>query len=129
MSKGIVSGVREDKEMILYQITAPISPRSSGGPVLNDNGRVIGAATFYVEDAQNLNFAVLSQYIAVLLSGSNAISLRSYLSGTENDAVQQGKNQPAEPNAVRRGTSLISVRSGVQVFRGPLTQYHDPAWR
>ncbi len=71
ISDGILSGIREitsDKKML--QITAPISPGSSGGPVFNNNGEVIGIATFLIEGAQNLNFAIPVDLIKDKISGS-----------------------------------------------------------
>mgnify|MGYP001587564364 FL=1 len=57
-SEGIVSGIREIKSGVkLIQVTAPISPGSSGGPVINRKGKVIGITTFLAEGGQNLNFA------------------------------------------------------------------------
>jgi hypothetical protein len=44
------------------QMSAPISPGSSGGPVLNPQGQVIGISTMYRTDGQNLNFAVPIKY-------------------------------------------------------------------
>jgi len=64
ISTGIVSGIRKkDKDFLVYQITAPISPGSSGGPILNNDGQVLGLASFYMGGGQNLNFAVPSVYI------------------------------------------------------------------
>ncbi len=58
VSKGIISGIRKAEGIKFIQITAPISPGSSGGPVLNLSGRVIGVATAYLDLGQNLNFAM-----------------------------------------------------------------------
>lgn len=55
-SKGIVSAIR--KEQGLIQIDAPISPGSSGGPVVNQRGEVVGVAESSMVEGQNLNFAV-----------------------------------------------------------------------
>jgi S1-C subfamily serine protease len=57
-SQGIVSGYRTVGDLSLMQLTAPISPGSSGGPVLDATGRVIGVAIGTFAEGQNLNFAV-----------------------------------------------------------------------
>jgi S1-C subfamily serine protease len=59
ISEGIVSAWRKlpQKGKVL-QISAPVSPGSSGGPVMNMNGEVVGIATFQMVNGQNLNFAV-----------------------------------------------------------------------
>ena len=54
-SQGIISAFRGTDYI---QITAPISPGSSGGPVINRFGEVIGIATLFHKEGQNLNFAV-----------------------------------------------------------------------
>jgi len=67
VSDGIISAIREVPGYgKLIQITAPISPGSSGSPVLNMKGEVIGIATFQIVEGQNLNFAIPSERIASL---------------------------------------------------------------
>lgn len=67
LSTGVVSGIRQKGNTKVYQITAPISRGSSGGPILNDKGEVIGLASFFAQGGQNLNFAIPASYIAQLL--------------------------------------------------------------
>ena len=67
VSDGIVSAIRDIPDYgRIIQITAPISPGSSGSPVLNMQGEVIGIATFQLVEGQNLNFAIPSERIANL---------------------------------------------------------------
>lgn len=59
VSDGIVSQVRDIPTFgKMLQITAPISKGSSGSPVLNMKGEVIGVATFQIIEGQNINFAI-----------------------------------------------------------------------
>jgi len=59
VSDGIVSALRNIPHFgDTIQLTAPISPGSSGSPVINEVGDVIGVATFQLIKGQNLNFAI-----------------------------------------------------------------------
>ncbi len=70
VSNGIVSAVREIPGYgKIIQITAPISPGSSGSPVVNMRGQVIGVATLQAAEGQSLNFAVPSERISQLKTG------------------------------------------------------------
>lgn len=60
-STGIVSGIRT--EAGLFQIDAPISHGSSGGPVVNRHGEAVGLAVSSLIGGQNLNFAVPIQFL------------------------------------------------------------------
>ena len=69
VSSGIISAVRPGSSIKLIQITAPVSPGSSGGPLLNEYGEVIGITTiasFFM--AQNLNFAIPINYLKKVIS-------------------------------------------------------------
>jgi S1-C subfamily serine protease len=60
VSNGIVSGIRtgEKQEGKLLQITAPISHGSSGGPLFNMSGEVVGINALFLESGESLNFAI-----------------------------------------------------------------------
>lgn len=67
MSDGIVSAEREIEGAPRIQITAAVSPGSSGGPVTDECGRVIGVAYMKVRDAEALNFAIPTRFVQTLL--------------------------------------------------------------
>ena len=70
VSDGIVSAVREIPAFgNIIQITAPISSGSSGSPVVNMKGEVIGVASFQMVEGQNLNFAIPGERVAKLTPG------------------------------------------------------------
>lgn len=71
-TEGIVSAVRDLSGGKLLQISAPISAGSSGGPVLNESGIVVGVAVASVTSGQNLNFAIPSRYLHDLLGRPHA---------------------------------------------------------
>jgi S1-C subfamily serine protease len=68
ISDGIVSANRTDGNGVdIIQITAPISHGSSGSPVVNARGEVLGIATMIFSGGQNLNFAVSACEITKVL--------------------------------------------------------------
>lgn len=68
VTDGIVSAVRQvPTEGLLLQISAPISEGSSGSPVINSSGAVVGVATFKIIGGESLNFAIPAQYAAEML--------------------------------------------------------------
>lgn len=72
VSEGIISAIRGDKDLKYFQITTPISPGSSGGPLFNKNGNVIGVTTATLKDSQNLNFAMPADLLLTLKSKEKA---------------------------------------------------------
>ncbi|MGH9905536.1 MAG: trypsin-like peptidase domain-containing protein [Pyrinomonadaceae bacterium] len=69
MSPGIVSaGLRNTQGRTLLQISAPISSGSSGGPVVDSRGQVVGVALGSLKEGQNLNFAVHASTVRIFLN-------------------------------------------------------------
>jgi tetratricopeptide (TPR) repeat protein len=86
VSTGIVSAVRDIPVFgKILQITAPISHGSSGSPVINTKGEVIGIATLTFTEGQNLNFAIPSDKIIALKEIAQT-PIFSELTADSNDA-------------------------------------------
>lgn len=64
VSDGIVSAIRSrDGNSKVLQVSAAISQGSSGSPVFNIRGEVVGIASEQIIQGQNLNFAIPSEMI------------------------------------------------------------------
>lgn len=101
LSVGIVSST-ESSGGLDFQISAPISPGNSGGPVFSEKGAVIGIATASRTSAQNLNFAQSAKRITALLSQGATVSQQPAVASSVVAAAQsqpRGALQPVErPN-------------------------------
>ena len=75
LSDGLISSLRKDKNDAIesIQISAPISPGSSGGGLFNTNGELLGVPTWLLRDSQNLNFAVPAEWINDVPARSEAL--------------------------------------------------------
>lgn len=69
VSDGIISGFRTMQDTDMIQFTAPTSPGSSGGALLNMQGQVIGICTAGINEGQNINLAVDYRTIRFFVEG------------------------------------------------------------
>jgi hypothetical protein len=65
VSDGLFSGIRLSDGIKVFQISVPVSPGSSGGPIATERGDVVGFVVSGIidESAQNLNFALPINYL------------------------------------------------------------------
>ena len=109
VSKGIVSGMRSwgEQAVNVLQTTAPISSGSSGGPLLNEKGEVIGVVTFEISMGQNLNFAVALNHLAPLLHGDQPKSIKEMM-----QICNDAEENPPQPDNTDP-TSIAGTYSGI----------------
>ena len=89
-----LSGLRDDARY--YQMSAPIQLGNSGGPVLNQAGRVSGVVTYKLNAArelkttgaisQNVNFALKNSVLRSFLDSNNVAYARSNAAATQTAA-------------------------------------------
>jgi len=97
LSDGILQGVEKiDPKMKLFQITAPTSAGSSGAPVFNKHGEVIGVATCSSKRIRNLTYAVPINLIKDKISAKNITALKD--AGLENYSLGLAEKFKKEGN-------------------------------
>lgn len=63
-TQGIVSNIEEEKNDIVYiQHDAALNPGNSGGPLINENGEIIGINTFVIQNGNNVGFSLPVNYL------------------------------------------------------------------
>jgi len=93
LSSGIVSAKRIWDGVQILQISAPISSGSSGGPVVNTAGQVIGVSTAGMDDGQNLNFAMPAKHVqAMLETGAEPVPIARFAAQNWAGAEQAARN-------------------------------------
>lgn len=59
ISEGIIASYRSDSHGDIVQVTAPISPGSSGSPLISEDGKVFAVTAFKRVDGENTNFGIV----------------------------------------------------------------------
>ena len=90
--RGIISGIREIENQSLIQIAIPIEPGNSGGPLMNDKGKVCGIINMKSAITENLGFAIPVNNLIKIKDTPNPVTMDNWLTiGKLNPAVWQIK--------------------------------------
>lgn len=133
VSNGIVSGIRAVKEEGKYlQVTAPISHGSSGGPLFNMSGEVVGITAAILEGGENLNFAIPINEAKRLLLNQSA-KLQSLPNEAPAPAPDPGNSESkhaslAELKACREQAELTFAKEepDPEIWRVTHTNHFNP---
>jgi len=115
LSEGLISGIRELGGATVYQMTAPISPGSSGGPIVDETGNVVGVTSFTVVKSQNLNFAIPSSDVIELLKHPSPTSLSKLPQSHNNAELVFGKGGLEIVKLTKTGSVIgLSIKNTTQ---------------
>jgi hypothetical protein len=96
VTTGVVSAIRRTNETSFLQVSAPISPGSSGGPVLNAFGEVVGLAHGILTEGQALNFATpASRIVRLMRDNAQGFTLEDFAAMTAKPPPPPTPTQPA----------------------------------
>jgi Trypsin-like peptidase domain len=134
VSTGVISAYRMADEVPgagsgyrLFQFTAPVSPGSSGGVLLDDRGRALGLIVASLVGGQNLNFAVPVENVVGL---GDAPPVRTFGSGASlrmpgEPARLQSERPVVTPGAPERSDALSPTKDREQILRTFKTMFID----
>jgi S1-C subfamily serine protease len=107
-----LSGIRDDTRY--FQMSAPIQLGNSGGPVLNQSGRVTGIVTSKLNAArelkatgdisQNVNFALKAAVLRTFLDSNNVTYAK-----LDGEKMDPSRAEPAKPAAVKGDPAKASL--------------------
>ncbi len=108
------------QELKILQISAPISQGSSGGPLFNQYGEVIGITTAIITAGQNINLAIPGNYLKPMVARGESISLADFAktTGGEGRTPDAGaridRQVPDHPVSVLDGCSRTEIADVVK---------------
>lgn len=109
------------QELTVLQISAPISQGSSGGPLFNLFGEVVGVTTAIITGGQNLNLAIPSNYVRPMVESPAQLSMQEFASKTRELAAHERRDDgpriqrlvPDHPLAIFQGCQADQIGEAV----------------
>ena len=93
-----VAAQRCKQELTVLQISAAISPGSSGGPLFNQFGEVVGVTTAIITAGQNINLAVPGNYLKPMVARQSAIPTDVFAKETKIGDERASGDERNNPN-------------------------------
>lgn len=104
-----------------YQISVPVQPGNSGGPVFDDNGDVVGVVCARHTGAENVSYAVKASYLQPLI---NQLPDASQILSSPNQLA--GQNLPTKVKQVKGFVCYIECSSRGETPRSANPKYGAP---
>jgi serine protease Do len=123
VSDGLISSIREvSPTLSVLQISAPISQGSSGGPLFDMYGDVIGVTQSIFTGGQNLNFAIPADYVRALVEARGAsLSLMEFATRTtpvaDGAAPRIARQVPQHDLSLVAGCPVASLAEAVALVQ------------
>ncbi|MBF0405585.1 MAG: trypsin-like peptidase domain-containing protein [Nitrospirae bacterium] len=113
LTTGNITALREDEKII--QISASVNPGNSGGPLVDENGKVIGIIVSKIRDAEGINFATQINVAKSLIENSE-IKLKS----TDSDNKTRYVKDISKTQDVVKGVDGVVKKQSSGFISNPL---------
>jgi hypothetical protein len=125
LSDGLISGLREEPDAKWIQTSCPVSQGSSGGPLLNESGAVVGITTWGIKGGQSLNFAAPASAIeATVKAGKGAATLGKPPTVTAKD-IEAGLGGAVEIVVKKKVVGTAVIPAFMQTMASVLTSKNE----
>ncbi len=105
---GVISGILEKKDIKTFQITAPLTQKNLGGPLINSKGKVVGLVTSVAGSHQNFNLAVALDQIKPYLEKSSVERFSEFRKRkAQSDSYFKEAREAFENKQYRKAIDLI----------------------
>jgi tetratricopeptide (TPR) repeat protein len=136
LTKGVISAHRGEGEGLSYQISAAISPGSSGSPVFDVDGNVVAVAKSGVKDGDSLNFAIPIKFLVAMINSDqtsgpptpfDSIELQtaSFLEDPECILLLEKSRGPVNSEMLKLAISLAEKYPNVSIAHALLAEIYD----
>lgn len=115
LTTGIVSARRKIDGVNLLQMTAAISPGSSGSPVFNSSGEVVGFVSFHYADGEALNLAVAIDELQAVMR-TRSISMEEFAKAEASKSKDKSKDSQDDSDK-KYEPEEFSVAAASEVLR------------
>ena len=124
LTNGIISsrsGFQNDQS--LYQMSAPVQPGNSGGPMFDSKGNVVGVVSAHHKGAENVGYAIKTSYLKALIDSSgikNVLPAYNTVSHLNlSGKVKKLKNYVYQIDCTNKSHPLIISKGGEKVLYSP----------
>ncbi|MFL5753770.1 MAG: S1C family serine protease [Bacteroidia bacterium] len=109
--EGSISSASGSGDTAMYQISIPVNPGNSGGPLLDEQGYIIGLVRGKNTSAEGTGFAVKAQYIYQLINSIDDKELKAELSLNKRNNIKSLKRS----EQIKRLQPFVF---NIQVYKG-----------
>lgn len=117
-------------DLSTYQISAPVQPGNSGGPLFDSKGNIVGVVNASVPDAENVGYAIKSSYLVNLIESYTSSSIipssNTVSSLSRPEQIKRVRDFVFLIECSSKGTSSSSVSSSSTSSSNSSSSYQTP---
>ena len=110
ITRGVASALRELEGVTYIQTDAPVNPGNSGGPIIDERGKVVAVASFKIADVEieGMQFGVAIEEALPLLASSSSVTSDQNTGSQDAVGIEEQVVKFANEERQVRGTPMLA---------------------